>query len=89
MTYPPQSPFHSRWMDGYMGLYGSANTGLRYMGARRDAQDRGYPLLFSIGPKGSLPCMLPQTVTHSPSLFPTENVDLTIAMANQHVLPTS
>ena len=52
-----------------MGFHGSANTGLRYMGARREARDRGYSLLFSIGPKGFLPCTLPQTVTHSPGLF--------------------
>ena len=52
-----------------MGFYGSANTGVRYMGARREARDRGYPLLFSMGPKGSLPCTLPLTVSHSPGLF--------------------
>ena len=39
-------------MDGWMGFYGSANTGMRYMGARREARDRGYPLLFSIYMQG-------------------------------------
>ena len=54
-----------------MGFYGSAYIVVRYMGARRDARDLGYPLLFSIGPKGSSPCTLPQTVTYSPGLFNT------------------
>ena len=52
-----------------MGFYGSTNIEIRYMGARREARDRGYPLLFSIGPKGFVPCTLPQTVTHSLGLF--------------------
>ena len=59
-----------RWVVWYgMAFHGSAIIGFLYIGARREARGWGYPLHFSIGPKGSLPCLLPQTVMHNPGLF--------------------
>ena len=47
-----------------MGFNGSANIEVRYMGARREARDRGYPLLFSIeGYRENVPMFINELVT--------------------------
>ena len=47
----------------------TADTWICYMGARKEARDQGYPLMFLICPKGSLPSAHRDASEQRPSSF--------------------